>query len=41
MTADARKVPSGRIARFGAFGQIAAGVAGKKVFGGEEGGIDV
>jgi len=28
MTGDARKVPSGRLARFGAFGQIAAGVAG-------------
>jgi predicted unusual protein kinase regulating ubiquinone biosynthesis (AarF/ABC1/UbiB family) len=31
MTADARKVPSGRLARFGAFGQIAAGVAGNVV----------
>lgn len=28
MAGDARKVPSGRLARFGAFGQIAAGVAG-------------
>jgi predicted unusual protein kinase regulating ubiquinone biosynthesis (AarF/ABC1/UbiB family) len=31
MTADARKVPSGRLARLGAFGQIAAGVAGNVV----------
>ena len=31
MTADARKVPSGRLARLGAFGQIAAGVAGSVV----------
>ncbi len=31
MTADARKVPAGRLARFGAFGQIAAGVAGNVV----------
>ena len=28
MTGDARKVPSGRLARLGAFGQLAAGVAG-------------
>ncbi len=28
MTGDARKVPAGRLARLGAFGQIAAGVAG-------------
>jgi predicted unusual protein kinase regulating ubiquinone biosynthesis (AarF/ABC1/UbiB family) len=28
MTADARKVPAGRLARLGVFGQIAAGVAG-------------
>ena len=28
MTGDARKVPAGRFARLGAFGQIAAGVAG-------------
>jgi len=31
MTAYARKVPSGRLARLGAFGQIAAGVAGSVV----------
>jgi predicted unusual protein kinase regulating ubiquinone biosynthesis (AarF/ABC1/UbiB family) len=31
MTGDARKVPSGRLARLGAFGQIAAGVAGSVV----------
>ncbi|EGD58305.1 ABC-1 domain-containing protein [Novosphingobium nitrogenifigens DSM 19370] len=28
MTSDARKVPSGRLSRLGAFGQLAAGVAG-------------
>ncbi|WP_353230315.1 AarF/ABC1/UbiB kinase family protein [Novosphingobium sp.] len=28
MTGDARKVPAGRLARLGAFGQLAAGVAG-------------
>ncbi len=31
MTGDARKVPAGRLARLGAFGQIAAGVAGSVV----------
>jgi len=31
MTTDARKVPAGRIARLGVFGQIAAGVAGNVV----------
>jgi predicted unusual protein kinase regulating ubiquinone biosynthesis (AarF/ABC1/UbiB family) len=31
MTDDARKVPSGRLARLGVFGQIAAGVAGNLV----------
>ncbi len=34
MTGDARKVPAGRLARMGAFGQIAAGVAGSVVAGG-------
>ncbi|WP_420383213.1 ABC1 kinase family protein [Novosphingobium sp.] len=31
MTSDARKVPSGRLARLGVFGQLAAGVAGNVV----------
>jgi len=34
MTTDARKVPSGRLARLGVFGQLAAGVAGNVLAGG-------